>query len=249
MESLYNYFEEVKILSLLKDKEKRNNIEEQCNRVFGEIYPYHNAVIFPHNQTIMQGFNAFNTGSFKKPNEIGCAMEHYRIIKEAFEKGIETIFIMEDDIAFIKDDNYFKNCMDNIPDNWDILMMSSYIGIRTNNYIDLLARSESVNTYWFIPFWPGWCTACYALSRKGMQYYLACQDKYFQVADMPLYNALKYDTNKKIVNTYFTKKPLAIQKDLLYSSDIRNKEEILEKKKWNLYEQNIKESDYYLDDK
>lgn len=247
MDSLYNYFEDIKILSLLKDKEKRFNIEQQCQKIFGEIYPYHDAVIFPHNQTIMNGFNIFKTGSFNAPNEIGCAIEHYRIIKEAFEKGRESILIMEDDIAFIKDGEYFKNCMDNIPNGWDILMMSSYIGIKTDEYIDLLARSKSVNTYWFIPFWPGWCSACYALSRKGMQYYLTAQDKYFQVADMPLYNALKYETNKKIVNTYFTKKPLAIQKDLLYSSNIRNRDEIIEKKKYNLYEQNIKESDYYLD--
>lgn len=245
---LYNYFDKVIILSLIKDKEKRLNMENQCMDIFKQKYPYHDAVIFPHNSSIMQGFNTLGTGRFRKANEIGCAMEHYRIIKKAYESGLKNIFVMEDDIAFIKDIDYMKRCLDNTPDNWDILMMSSYIGLRTDKDIDLLKESESVNDYWFVPFWPGWCTACYALSRKGMQYYLKSQDKFFQVADMPLYNALYFKDNKKLVNTYFTKKPLAIQKDLLYSSDIRNREEIIEKKKWNLYEKNIDEKDYFLYD-
>ena len=243
---LQEYFDKVIILSLIKDKEKRHNMEVQCMDMFNTKYPYHNAVIFSGNSSIMHGFNSLSTGRFKKPNEIGCAMEHYRIIKEAYETGMKSIFVMEDDIAFIKDKDYFKQCLDNIPENWDILMMSSYIGIKTDKDIDLLKESESVNDYWFIPFWPGWCTACYALSRRGMQYYLMSQDKFFQVADMPLYNALYFKDNKKWVKTYFTKKPLAIQKDLLYSSDIRNREEIIEKKKWNLYEKNINENDYFL---
>lgn len=242
---LSKYFDKVVILNLIKDSHKKYNMDKQCEDLFRSSYSYHKAVIFSGNKSILEGFNNANTGQFRKPNEVGCAMEHYRIIKEAYEEGLNNILVMEDDIAFLKNWEYIKNTFEHIPADWNILMMSSYIGIKSEENIDLLKNSEKVNDYWFVPFWPGWCTAMYALNRKGMQYYLNSQDLFFQVADMPLYNALKFQENKKHINTYFSIQPLAIQKDLYYASSIRNQHEILEKKKWNLYEKNIDEKNYY----
>ena len=69
-------------------------------------------------------------------------------------------------------------------------------------------------------------------------------DKFFWVADGPLYKA---PINDKIINSYISTIPLVIQadkKEIL--SDIRNdKNDRIDYKNDNVYESQIKLSDYY----
>ena len=77
-----------------------------------------------------------------------------------------------------------------------------------------------------------------------MQYNIAFMNKFFWVADGPLYKA---PINDKIINSYISTIPLVIQadkKEIL--SDIRNeKNDRIDYKNDNVYESQIKLSDYY----
>ena len=62
----------------------------------------------------------------------------------------------------------------------------------------------------------------YALSRKGMEYYLKFIDKFLWVADGPLYRA---PMDNPELNTYICTIPLVIQEDKdVNPSDIRDKQ-------------------------
>ena len=67
-----------------------------------------------------------------------------------------------------------------------------------------------------------WNASMYALSRKGMEYSLRFIDKFFWVADGPLYRA---PMDNPELNTYICTIPLVIQEDKdVNPSDIRDKQ-------------------------
>ena len=248
MNKFSDYFDDVIILNLLSNKEKRKNMDWQMKELDQSVsnYRFHNSVIFPHNNVIMDSFNnRRNEYQFRKPNEIGCAMEHYRIVKESYESGKNSILVMEDDLRILKDFSVIDEYLKDIPSDYDILMMSSYIGITGVKDIDIVNHKDSrkINEHWFIPFWPGWCCAMIAMNRRGMKYILDEQEKLFRVADYPGYDIIA--KQKKDINLYFSTTPLAIQADLFYTSDIRTRNEIEYKRQWNLYENRINDLDYF----
>jgi hypothetical protein len=145
---------------------------------------------------------------------------------------------MEDDIRFLKDQNKFIEYLDAIPEDFDILQFSCYC---KNEKLDKYLNCEDL---WFKHNDVGcWTAAMYALSRKGMQYYLTFMNKQFSAADMPLYVA---PVNNKIVNTYLSKIPLALQADVkLSGSDINVNNAGSINYNSNRYEFNINKNDYF----
>lgn len=197
------------------------------------------ATPFPHNDIIADAFNRTNRGRFTKPNEYDCSRNHYSIIKQAYDLGYESILVLEDDIQFIKDFDKFNEYVDAITEDYDILQFG---GFSADPKILEYMKSESK---WVQHQSVGlWTTSMYALSHRGMQYYLAFMEKFFWVADGPLYKA---PLNSKIVKTYMSNIPLAIQADKdIVSSDIRDENnDKIDYNNQNMYEHNISRENYF----
>ena len=67
---------------------------------------------------------------------MGCSLSHISILKDAWESGYETIWVMEDDIEIIKDPNILSDLIDRLDatvgrDNWDVLLTD--VDYRTTN--------------------------------------------------------------------------------------------------------------------
>jgi GR25 family glycosyltransferase involved in LPS biosynthesis len=59
-----------------------------------------------------------------KPGVVGCFLSHKAIISLARENGIESVLILEDDVAFDDDLNEkFREWYKEVPDNWDMLYL------------------------------------------------------------------------------------------------------------------------------
>ena len=84
----------------------------------------------------------------------------------------------------------------------------------------------------------------YALSRRGMEFYIAFMNKFFWVADGPLYKA---PLNHSLIKSYISTIPLVIQADKKeISSDIRNeKNDKIDYNTQNVYESEVVRSDYF----
>jgi len=75
---------------------------------------------------------------------MGCSHSHYRAMKIAIENKWNKILILEDDFIFkdniINMDNYFKNAIKSINDNWDCIMLYWHLNginnrsIKINNF-------------------------------------------------------------------------------------------------------------------
>ena len=247
-EKLKNKFDICYVLNLSSRPDKRKFMETQFNKMgFDNIYEnnwyhYHYATEFKYNELIADAFNRSGKGKFTKPNEYDCARNHYAIVKECYDRGFNSVLIMEDDIKFIKDSKLFIKFIDNIPDDYDVLQFGAFTV--DPKVLDILNKFNK-NIYWTTHrYVHTWNCSMYALSRKGMQYYLAFMNKFFWVADGPLYKA---PVNHKLINSYLSTVPIVIQADKdLITSDIRTKEtDSIDYNTRNLYESKIDKNDYF----
>lgn len=241
--AIQSRFDKVYILSLVNRKDRRVCLDRQLytfgiNPYINHFIEYYYGTTFPYNNIIAQSFNQTNKGRFTKPNEYDCARNHYAIVKICYELGYEHCLIMEDDILFLKDVDKIVDYIKEIPNDFDVVQFG---GFTADPKIIPLMKGDK----WFKHKNVGiWNCSMYALSRKGMQFYLAFMDKMFWVADGPVYKA---PLNDKIINTYLCNVPIVIQADKeAVSSDIRNaKNDNIDYNTQNLYEKNINKSDYF----
>lgn len=201
---------------------------------------YNYATSFPYNDLIASSFVNTGKGRFTKANEYDCARNHYNIVKSSYDLGYERVLILEDDILFMKDTDKFIEYLNNMPADYDILQFGGFTTDPKwteykNSSDELWLKHRDVGI---------WNCSMYALSRKGMEYFIVFMDKIFCVADMPLYKA---PINDKIINTYISREPVVIQADKnKVASDIRNAtNDTIDYTTQNVYEHGINLNDYY----
>lgn len=137
-----------------------------------------------------------------------CSLNHVKIIENAYNKGLEHILIMEDDIRFINDLNVLNEYIKNIPKDYDIILFDYIYGY---DFDEISRFFNKDKTNYFINIDKDqrvFSAACYLLSRNGMKHIINSQKKNLREPDC--YTTYKNDTN--ILNRYVPKINLAIQK-------------------------------------
>lgn len=241
-DKLKNKFNNIYLLTLSSRTDRRDSMLNMLSNIGmknNEIN-IHYATPFPYNDIIIDAFNKTKKGRFTKPNEYDCSRNHYAIIKEAYDLGYKYCLIVEDDLRFLNNEKLFEEYIDNIPDDFDIIQFG---GFTTDPNVKKYLGTDK--GFWVKHRDVGlWTTSMYALSRKGMSYYLAFMDKIFWVADGPTYKA---PLNDKLINTYMSTIPLVIQADKTQvSSDIRDEHnDTIDYNNDNLYESEIDINTYF----
>lgn len=236
-------FGHIVLLTMSNRKDRQTAIFDQLKNLGGggndEAFRIQYATTFPYNDLIMNSFNESERGKLNHPNEYDCARNHYTIIKTAYDLGYEHILVMEDDIRFLKDANIFNMYIKKIPNDYDILRFGAFT---LEPYIEKYLLGDE---FWFKHKDAlVWNTSMYALSRRGMIYYLACMDTLLSMADVPLYVA---PLQEGIINTYLCKTPLVIQagnKDI-HSDIIDDTNDPIDYYKENVYEKYTNKDDYF----
>ena len=203
------------------------------------------ATPFPHNDIIAAAFNQTGKGRFTKANEYDCARNHYSIVRQAYDDPTcKFVLIFEDDIQFLNNLDIISQFIDSIPEDFDVLQFGGFTADpKITKYLKDIDNID--NSYWTKHNDVGiWNCSMYALSRKGMKYYLDFMNTIFWVADGPLYKA---PLNHKIINSYISTIPIVIQADKnIVSSDIRNSEnDNIDYENENLYEKKVDKMNYF----
>lgn len=160
---------------------KRVGIDRQihywwtCKRSFSNRY----AEMTPSLRTIY-----YDQVSFSRPNCYGnvwnCAVEHYDIIKTSLQRGFEHILIFEDDISFTASDDYFWAAIDNIPQDYDVLLFHNNERIKYHAYTFKPYMEEYKGKFFKTenPADKWWQTGTmmYALSKRAMEYIINLND-------------------------------------------------------------------------
>lgn len=254
--TLEEKFKHIFLLNLSTRKDRRETMIKQL-RHFGLLESYtqdeldiRTTVPFKkYNSLMMHVLNQNKLGRLTKPNEYDCTHNHYSMVRQAYDQGYEYCLIMEDDIRFLNDNETWAKYLENIPKDFDILQFGGFTA-DSNIKKYLLNYENDVKDKIFFKHWikhadvPVWNASMYALSRKGMEYYLEFIDKFLWVADGPLYSAAR---DRQDLNTYICSIPLVIQEDKnIEQSDIRDKQnDDIDYNTQNMYECNINRTMYW----
>ncbi len=127
-------------------------------------------------------YNNDIAGGMTKP-KVNLALAHYRAISEAYWSGKNSILIMEDDIAFLKDKELLSKIIMAIPYNSDIILLDKS-GLASQKKEYEMEISHPLNEYFAsMGCLTLWNASCYCLSRRGMRYIIDSQEKCLNVAD------------------------------------------------------------------
>ena len=190
MHPINKIFDKIICINLAERPEKREKSQQNFN-ILGLDVEFFTAVKYDFIPNIVPAINQSGTGKFnpKQPYELGAALSHYHVIKQALAEGAERIFVMEDDVMFHKNFNkkwdlYYRN----LPKNWDMFLLYSFM-------YEWLPQNKRMNAYWAKSY-RSWSLMTYGMNRRLMEAYIEMQDKHFTISDMvtyklqenPLYN-------------------------------------------------------------
>jgi len=95
------------------------NLESRKDRLQHVINEFNKLNVIP------KRFNAIKTGS----GAIGCTLSHIKCLEIAIEKGLENIFICEDDITFLNSELFLNNLnkFNKKIKDWDVLIIGGNV--------------------------------------------------------------------------------------------------------------------------
>ena len=86
--------------------------------------------IFWNIQSTFQRFipSSFMTGDYlKSPAHLSSHLGHYHVVKSALDRGFESLWVVEDDVRFLKDVTLLRSALSSIPKDADFLILDGEI--------------------------------------------------------------------------------------------------------------------------
>lgn len=124
-----------------------------------------------------------------------CAFQHLSIIKTSYERGLESILIIEDDFGFSEGIEKLNEVFSNLPNDWDVIKFDTFFnkGWYTENgdYFRECYDEDMI-----------FGTMCYALNRNGMKAVIDSYQNDFLPSDIALYNGFKDKQVKAYITNY-----------------------------------------------
>lgn len=118
MKLIEQYFDNIYLLNLEKDKERLERMIQVFNTLEISKFERWNAYTPETSMDMKEEHNLL-------PSYLACLKSHLTIIQDAYSKGYEKILILEDDIVPINNfhDRIF-NFLGEVPNDWDLLYFS-----------------------------------------------------------------------------------------------------------------------------
>ena len=209
MHRLNQEFDKIICINLSERKDKREDMQKKFDSLGIEV-EWFTAVQYGFIPKILNPIVDSKAGHFNKtqPYEIGAALSHYHVIKQAQLEGVQNLFVFEDDVRFHKDfNNKVDKWFDDLPANWDMILLYSFM-------YELLPQNKRLSKHW-ISSYRSWSLMSYGMRSEVMSEYIKRQDKFFTIADTITYK-MQEDSN---FNIYSAVPTLCVPKE--NSSNIR----------------------------
>ena len=115
-------FEKVFVISLVNNFEKRKKIKERLDELGIEF-----EFIYGSNLYSIPTFRDLKQYGTDEPRSdyfihaISCGLAHLNAIEYAYYGGYNNVLVIEDDCAFLEDETFIKDCLNNIPEDADVI--------------------------------------------------------------------------------------------------------------------------------
>lgn len=184
---LNEYFDKIVCITLKERTDKKEKIQARFEKFKVDV-EWFEAVQYGFIPNIIEPIVSSKKGHFNKnqPYEIGAALSHYHVIKQALLEGVEKLFVFEDDALFQKDYNTnLPTYMNQVPGDWHMLMFYTFM-------YKILPQNVKIANRW-IKSYKGWSAMAYGIKRDLMQAYIEMQDKLFSISDIPFFQMQEQD--------------------------------------------------------
>lgn len=181
MNILNKEFDKVVCINLSERKDKREVMQKKFDDLGIEV-EWYTAVQYGFIPRLAKVINSSGIGKFNEnqPYEIGAALSHYSVIKQALNEGAEKILVFEDDVLFHKEfNNKVEKYLQDAPTDWDLLLFYSFM-------YSYQPQNIRVSKRWMKSY-DSWSLMSYAINKRGMTEYIRMQDEHFQIADLVTY--------------------------------------------------------------
>lgn len=175
-------FDKVVCINLTERPERKTSVKNEFDKFGIDVEFYHPVKLGFANiiaESIMSANSAIRRGFFNlfQPNEVGCAISHYTVIKQAYLNNVENLFIFEDDIKLTDDfNNKFEQYYKELPKDWNMILLYSFLRVWESRMIP-------VNNYWRTAH-NNWSCVAYGMNRNFMKQYIDTVDNFLCIADM-----------------------------------------------------------------
>lgn len=181
-------FDKIVVLSLVETPERLENFWKEIKKlnIENKIEVWH-ACKHPFQFELcwnLKNEHNYIWNSEGNGSAFNCTREHYNIVKYALYSSCESLLVFEDDMQFKNDIENIINILNKpLPNDWNLIQYGYYPGY-SNTYNKELGPYNLITDNI-----QNWGTPMYALSKKGMEYYIKFQDNQYSVADYPLFCA------------------------------------------------------------
>ena len=152
----------------------------------------------------MQSIPYFNSG-----------MGHYRAVKTAYELGAETVFVVEDDIRFLKDLDRLARTVEAMPDGWGVCLFDVLKADKDDiSTVRASVARDKANAFWNRSWGNPRSFGCYAMTRTAMRWLIGRIEAPLSIPGFPLINVdlnLRADRVDPGIDVYYAAPNAAIQ--------------------------------------
>jgi GR25 family glycosyltransferase involved in LPS biosynthesis len=181
MHRLNKDFDKVVCINLVNRLDKKIKMQAKLDKLGIEV-EWFTAVQYGFIPNIVKPLNDSGKAHFNltQPYEIGAALSHYTVIKQALEEGVEKLFVFEDDVRFRKNFNEeLDKYLNKAPEDWELLLLYSFM-------YEILPGNIRVNSKW-IRSHRAWSLMSYGMKKSFMKEYIKRQDQFFTLSDSVTY--------------------------------------------------------------
>lgn len=210
MRHINNEFDKIVCINLVNRPDKRKEIQKRFDKL-GIKVEWYTAVKYGFSQNATTAFNTSGLGKFnaQQPNEFGCALSHYSVIKQALEEGCNNIFVFEDDVLFHENFNeMFDKYINKLPEDYDMFTLYSFM-------YDIQPQNQKINSRWMKAY-DSWSLVAYGMNKQCMTDYIQRQDQIFKIADLVTFEMQRENKYKMYVAA-----PSLVVPNIEQGSDIR----------------------------
>jgi glycosyl transferase family 25 len=157
-----NYVDNVYLINMDKDTDRLEKVTKECDIVNIKFERFSGLKVSDLSQNILDKYIPKETQKYDTNSMIESGLNHLFVWQNAIQKQYKNILVLEDDIYFTDDFNeYFKNVMAELPEDYDIL----YLG-----YNDIIyeAPEDCSFNYIYKPILP-YGLHGYIVSNKGLK--------------------------------------------------------------------------------
>ena len=178
------YFDRIWCINYIPYKNRKDAIWKEFERIgisnhknFMWNYTF-DSPLFDIGMKVLESNPRF--GRLSTKTELKCWAGHYSCIKKSLAFGDNRILIIEDDSRFLNDVGLIYDILENMPENYDIVMFDYFVNVDVKTYESY--RKRKINEF-YSEYDNLNSTGCYSLSINALKSFADAYETYITVSD------------------------------------------------------------------